>query len=235
MQNINDKIYTNYYVPNLDNYLSQAKELISKDEEIKAIRKINLLNSSYDIWELVNNIIIDLTKDYKDFVKYEIISNYNKFYLEIEKIYKNQNWEKLIKEKIDESFNSILFPALKEVAKYEIGITGYNAYDLNANIIKEIDEIISTKMNNIKSIIDSTKGDKFEDIKKWKKMDFSLAYDKIKYICKSVHSFISSEGDNEKEIVDNFLKEIMISNFKVFIIIYYPFKKSISKRWYNIL
>jgi len=213
MQNINDKIYTNYYVPNLDNYLSQAKELISKDEEIKAIRKINLLNSSYDIWELVNNIIIDLTKDYKDFVKYEIISNYNKFYLEIEKIYKNQNWEKLIKEKIDESFNSILFPALKEVAKYEIGITGYNAYDLNANIIKEIDEIISTKMNNIKSIIDSTKGDKFEDIKKWKKMDFSLAYDKIKYICKSVHSFISSEGDNEKEIVDNFLKEIMISNF----------------------
>ena len=44
-------------------------------------------------------------------------------------------------------------------------------------------------------------------------MDFSLIYDKITEICKSFHSFITSEEDNEKEIVDNFLKEIMISNF----------------------
>ncbi len=213
LKNINDKIYTNYYVPNLDIYLSQAKDIISNSEEIRVIREINLLSSSYDVGELVNNIIIDLTKDYKDFVKYEIISNYNKFDLELEKIYENQNWENLIKEKIDESFNSILLPILKDKATYDIGITGYNAYDLNDNIIKDIDEVISTKMDNIKNIIDSTKGDKFEDIKKWKKMDFSLIYDKITDICKSIHSFISSEGDNEKEIVDNFLKEIMISNF----------------------
>ena len=82
--NINDKIYTSYYVQNLDKYTSQAKEIISNSQDIKEIRDNNLLSAYYDIGELVNNMIIDLTKDYKDFVKYEITSNYNKFYLEID-------------------------------------------------------------------------------------------------------------------------------------------------------
>ena len=91
-------------------------------------------------------------------------------------------------------------------------MTGYIAYDLNDNIIKNINEIID---NNIKNIMDLTKGDNFEiDISKWKKMDCSLAYYKIDEICRSLNIFILSEGDNEKEKIDNFLKDIMISNFK---------------------
>ena len=206
-QNMNDKIYTNYYVPGLDEYISQAKNITSQFGEIR------LLNASYNTGEIIDNIIKDLTINYKEFVQNEIRANYNETYLKIKKEYEKQNWEKLIIENIDESYNSILFPVLKEVAKYDIGIAGYNEYDLNDNIIKEINEIIITKMNNIKNIIGKTKGNNFEDIKKWKKMDFSLIHNKINEICNSLYIFFSAEGDNEKEKVDNFLKDTMISNF----------------------
>ena len=206
-QNINDTIYTYYYIPGLDEYNSQAKKHASTFGEIE------LLNNSYNVGEIIINIITALTKDYKDFVKYEIQSNYDNFYLEIKKVYENQKWEELIKEKIDESYNSILLPVLQEVAKNDIGITGYDAYDLNDNITKDIDEIINNKMDNIKNITNSTKGNNFEEIKKWKQLDFSFSYKIITEICKSLKKFIKSEGDNEKELVDNFLKEILTSNF----------------------
>ena len=207
-QNINNTLYTNYFAPNLDNYISQAERVTSKMTEIK------LLNSSYNSGEIINKIILDLIKNYKSFTLNEIESNYNEIYLEIKKIFENQNWEKLIIEKIDESYNLILLPVLKEVAKYDTGITGYDEYDLNDNIIKDIDEVISTKTENIKNIIDETKGNNFEiDIKKWKKLDFSLVYETVKKICNSLNIFISSEGDNQKEKVDNFLKDIMMANF----------------------
>jgi len=208
LQNINDKIYTNYYVSGLDEFISQAKKITSTFGEIK------LLSDSYNAGEIIYNKIKDIAKGYKDFFKNEIKSNYNEIYLDIKKIYENQNWEKLIIEKIDESYNLILFPVLKEVAKYDIGISGYNAYDLNDNIIKDINEIIHNKINNIKNIMDSTKGYNFEiDIDQWKKMDFSLVYNKINSICKSFFTFVLCESDSEKEKIDNFSKDLMISNF----------------------
>jgi len=207
-QNINDTIYTNYFEPSLNEYIFQANEMTSQYGEIR------LLNESYNIGELIINLIKDLIIDYKNFIKYEIKSNYDEIYFNIIKIYENQNWEKLIKEKIDESYNSILYPVLKEVAKYDIGIIGYSAYDFNDNIIKDINEVIITKINNIKNIMDSTKGDTFEvNAKKWNKFDFSFSIFKINDICKSLQNFILSEGYNKKEKVDNFLKDIMISNF----------------------
>jgi len=206
-KNINDTIYT-YYIKGLNEFISQAKTESSHFGEIR------LLSNSYNIGELINNITNDLAKDYKNFVKYEIKSNYDETYLNIKKIYENQNWEKLINDKIEESYNSILYPVLKEVAKFNIGIIGYNPYDLNDNIIKDINEVISTKINNIKNIMDSTKGDNFEiDLKNWKIMDFSIIYIKINSICRSLQRFILSEDNNEKEKVDNFLKDIIISNF----------------------
>lgn len=69
------------------------------------------------------------------------------------------------------------------------------------------------KMANIKNITDSTKGDSFEDIKNWKKMNFDYAYQTININSKSLKSFINCESENENELVHNFLKEIMISNF----------------------
>ena len=207
-QKMNNSIYTNYYAPNLDNYISQAKRITSGMTEIK------LLNSSYNSGEIIDNIILDLTKNYKSFVLNEIESSYNETYSEIKKIIENQNWEKLIIEKIDESYDSILLPALKEIAKYDVGITGYDEYDLNDNIIKDINEVISTKIKNINNIINETKGNNFEiDLKKWKKMDFSMVYDTVKKICSSLNNFISSEGADEIEKVDNFIKDIMMSNF----------------------
>ena len=207
-QNINTKIYTNYYESNLNDYMSEAQKTTSN------FGKIDLLSASYDVGEIINNIIKNLCKNYKTYVKNEIDFNYNNSYLEIKNKVEFEKLENLINEQIDDSYNSILLVSLKEVATNEIGIEGYNPYDLGDNIVNNINEIITTKTNNIKDIIESTKGTNFEiDIKKWKKMDFSLVYDIISQNCRTLATFISSEGDNEKEQVDIFLKETMISNF----------------------
>ena len=83
---------------------------------------------------------------------------------------------KLIKEKIDEYYTSILLKTLKSVI-YEIDF-GYTAYDLNNNIINNIDELINIKLNNIKNIIESTKGTYFDiNLNNWENIiDFTLDY-----------------------------------------------------------
>ena len=125
-QEINNKIYIHNYALNL------AKSTTSQYGEIK------LLNSSYNIEELIENMIKSLTSNYKNLIQNKIKSNFDEAYLEIKTNYENQNWEKLIKEKIDEIYNTILFLTLKEVIKYDIGMVGYNIYDLNDDEIKTI-------------------------------------------------------------------------------------------------
>ena len=69
-------------------------------------------------------------------------------------------------------------------------------------------------MNNIKNIIESTKGLNYNfDMKDWKKMDFSLIYENIKNNCDSLSIFLYSEKDNEKEYFDIFLKDTIKLNF----------------------
>ena len=120
----------------------------------------------------------------------------------------------LINEKISEKYNNILLTELKEVAIYEIGITQYTAYDLGENILNDIDSIINTKINNIKNIIDSTKGSDFEiNLKNWKIFDYSRIYEKVGQNCNNLRTFFYSQKENEKEVIDLFLKDIMLSNF----------------------
>lgn len=210
-KNVNIKIYTNFFEKSLNEYISESENTINDND------KIVLLSDTYYIGQIINSIIIDICNNYKKFIEMEIDSNYNTFYSQLENLVNIKDLERLIKEKIDENYNLILFPALEQVATEDIGIQGYNAYDLNDNILNNIDNIITEKITNIKNIIDTTKGDNYDfnlkDTKIWPKMDFSIVYQKIKRNLGDLSTFISDEKENEKEKVEKFLEEIMISNF----------------------
>jgi len=209
-KNILDKVYTDFFEKYLNDYILESERTITELN----IGEIKLLSDKYNIGEIIYNIIENICNGYKIYIKTEISSNHDKYTTKIKNSVNMENLEKIINEDIDNNYNTILLKVLKEVATNEIGIKGYDPYDFNANVIKNIDEYIELKFNNIKNIIDTTKGLNYNiDIKAWKKMDFSLVYQNIVNNCNSLSKFIYSEKDNEKENVDIFLKGIMMSNF----------------------
>ena len=207
-QNMINKILNDFFVTNLNKYISES-EKVTPDYE-----SIHLLSDSYNIGKIIHNIIKDLCDNYKIYIKNEIDSNYNNTYSNIQNKLDIGSLEKLINEKINEYYNTILVPTLNEIAIYEIGIQGYNPYDLKNDIIDRIEELIEIKQNNIKNIMETTKGADYDiNLKNWKKMDFSLVYNKIEKNCQTLSTFINSEKDNEITKVDIFLIDIMKSNF----------------------
>ena len=82
-QDINNKIYINYCSIKLDEYISDTENTTSQFGEIK------LLNSSYNIGEIIENMIKSIINNYKNFIQNEINSNYNVTYSEIKKEYEN--------------------------------------------------------------------------------------------------------------------------------------------------
>ena len=206
--NMNNKVYTNYYEENLNIYEKEA------EEEALSYGEINLFSSNYTAGEIILNIVKHLTNKYKQYIKSRINTDYKEYYSKLEQHINIEEITTLINKNISEAYNTILLPELKNVATYEIGITQYTAYDLDENILEDINTSINTKINNIKIIIDSTKGSDFEiDLNKWKYLDYSRVYEKIGQICNELLEFFDSQKENEKEIIDLFLKKIMISNF----------------------
>ena len=209
-QNIKDKIYTDFFEKELDNYISESEKTLTELN----FGEIELLSDKYNISQIILDIIKNLCNRYKIFIKAEINSDYNAYIQMLKKTVDMDYLEKFINEQIGHNYNTILLNKLKEVAINDIGIEGYNPYDFPNDIIKKIDDCIETKINNIKNIIESTKGLNYNiDIKGWKKIDFSLIYENIKNNCNSLSKFLYSEKDNEKEYFDIFLKDTIKLNF----------------------
>ena len=206
--NMKNKLYTNYFEYYLDEYIKES------EETAKEYGKINLFSSSYNVGEIILNIIKYFSNKYKQYIKSRINTDYEEYYSKLENKVDIKGITNLINEKISEAYNNILLTELKEVAIYEIGITQYTAYDLGENILNDIDSTINTKINNIKNIIDSTKGSDFEiNLKNWKIFDYSRIYEKVGQNCNNLRTFFYSQKENEKEVIDLFLKDIMLSNF----------------------
>jgi len=206
--NMNNQLYTNYFEYYLNDYEKESEEKTSEYGEV------NLFSSKYNVGEIILNTIKSLTHKYKQYIKSRINTDYEEYFSKLEKKVDIKGITTLISKKIDEAYNNILLPVLKSVATYDIGITEYNAYDLKEDILTNITSTINNKIGNIKQIIDSTKGSDFGiDINKWKVMDYTRVYEIIGQNCDKLRNFLFSQKENEKEIIDLFLKNIMMSNF----------------------
>ena len=206
-QNMIDKVYINYVEKYLNEYIKESKAFTSQCEEVK------LLNSSYKIGEIIDNIIENLVNEYKIITQLKINSKYNEYHAKINNQVSLDELKILINNEITEGYNSILYPILKE--KYNSNDSGNNKYDLNDEIKKDIESTINIKINIIEKIMSITKGNNHElNLNNWKILDKTSINDNILINIKnSFDKFIEAQKINEENNFNNILQDIIKSNF----------------------
>ena len=207
--NLFNKVYNNYIEPGLNSFITEAKAYTNNFKEYK------LLNSTFNLGEIINDIIKDLTNDYKEIVKRQIDYGVE---LRLTRLKTNINTDSLknfINDGIENAYNSTLLIVLKKVAYYDTRVTGYPPYDFSNTIKTEIDNNFKTNINNIKNLLSSAiKGDNYQvNIDNWGSLNFIEIKSKLEEIDKHFKIFISSEEYHENTYISESIQKIIKLNF----------------------
>ena len=201
-----NKVYNNYIEKYLNQYITEAQKVTLN------YKTYQTLNSSYNIGEIINNIIEGLVKDYKNLIKMQIDKKYIEYK---EKLLVEINIKTIINE-IEGEYNSNLLKILKKVAIYNKEDSEYPFYDLNKDIKNYINNVLDTKLNDIKNIILADAEDQYQiKIDEWEILDFSTITKNLSEINSSFTEFINFQILNEKNNVNTFLKDYIKSNFNI--------------------
>ena len=213
--NINEKVYKEYIENGLNEYIEETKKVTSTNENCK---EYPLLISSYKVGEQINRILDEIVQRYKDKTRKTIDFKYQQYYQKIKKSINLDGIKNLINKTLDNYYSSTLEPALKKFAIYNSGDEKYTQFDFSNEEKNGINKVIEEKIENIKNIILSTKGNNFEvDIYfySWEPMKFSkVSYDVIRPMCRTLYNFYASEAAEQNSEVDSLLKERITSNFE---------------------
>ena len=200
-------VYNNYIENYLDKYLKKTRNITSNYE------KSNLLNSSFDIGEIISDKVQELVNEYKIITKKQIYNKYNYYYNNLAIKIKIDEIKNIIYNEIDQEYSN-LFNSLKVHAKYNPGDMGYTSYDLSDDIKEDINVTMKSKLGNIKISINSTIGSNYEvNIRSWTIPDYSLIKGTLDDINESFDKFIRTQKNNEINNVNNCLQKIIKYNF----------------------
>lgn len=212
VQELNENIYNNIYKIFLKNLLNDY--LIEVGNITSSLKEYKMLNSSYNIGEIINKIIKEIVIEYKILTKMQIDYKYKEYIDKFNNIFELKQIQKLINDEIDKEYDSSLFIALKKVAIYNYKETGYEHYDFNSTIKKDIESTLNITINNIKNILNMNKGNNYQvNINNWENLNISYITEKIMEINESFHQFIDSYKTVEIEIFNNNSEKIIESNF----------------------
>ena len=212
VQELNENIYNNIYKIFLQNYLNDY--IIEVGNITSSLKEYKMLNSSYNIGEIINKIIKEIVIEYKILTKMQIDYKYKEYIDKFNNIFELKQIQKLINDEIDKEYDSSLFIALKKVAIYNYKETGYEHYDFNSTIKKDIESTLNITINNIKNILNMNKGNNYQvNINNWENLNISYITEKIMEINESFHQFIDSYKTVEIEIFNNNSEKIIESNF----------------------
>ena len=205
--NIINIVYNKYFENGLNNYIKVIKKYTSSYKEYK------LLNSSYNISEIINDISEELTNEYKEIILEEINYYHN---IKENKFFNYDNIKQLIYNELDISYEHNLYPALTKFAIYNKEIYGYSEYDFNNDIKNDIETTINTKILNISNILNIIKGNNYNisiddwDIINYDSIEFNMI---LKTINNNFEEFILSETNKEKQQLNIDLNNILNMNF----------------------
>ena len=208
-ENMINKIYKEYIEKGLNQYRLEAKKYT------KCFKEYELLNSTYNLKDIIENIIEELVYNYKDLSIKEIDYQYK---ITLKNIFDLDKLKIFIEEEINNEYNSNLFPILIKKGIYHTGDIGYNNYDLSDNIKNDIITVFKKNIDNIKNIFLTIKGNNYQvDILSegviWKNVDFSQINLKFLDIENNFESFILSEKNYEENYIIECLKKVIKSNF----------------------
>ena len=203
--------YEGYIENGLNNYIKIVKNGTSQNDECK---EFNLLNSTYKIGEIIDDLLLNIVNEYKEKAKKAIENKYKEYYLRIKNLINLDEMQNSIIKELNNSYNSILLPALNKYAIYNKGEM-YSEYDFNDDIKNEINSLIINNIQNIKEIISLTKGSNYEvDIfKEWEIMSFPFVKNEIINMCTKFYNFFNSQKNEQSSQVNEFINKRIISNF----------------------
>ena len=219
--NMFNNVYKNYIEKGLNEYIFESKKIINNFKEYK------LLNSSYNLKNIADEIIENLIYEYKELVKRQIDYKYQ---MTLRNTFKLEELEDFIDYEMELEYSTILFPILKKKAIYNPGDTGYSEYDLSDTIKNDIDSTFEKNINNITNIFSTLIGKNYEvnlvstsfvNINgitvavenNWKTLNFSNISSRLYDIEHNFETFISYEKAYEQNYINEKVRKIIKSNF----------------------
>ena len=177
--NLINVAYINRIESGLNNYLIKAEEYKTTCHSYES------LYSSYNIGEIIYDIVKDLTIYYKNITKNHIEFKRDEYIKKLNEEAGIEDLKKLIEEELVPAFSNLL-NILKKNGNNNSGDKDYTDYDLNDDIKNGINLVINEKMEIINDSLIIIKGDKFEvDLLEWDVLDYDMvildAFDKINY------------------------------------------------------
>ena len=224
-QNMINKVYKEYIENGLNNLIVQSKYYTQN------LKQYNLLNSTYNLGEIMDNIIEELVSEYKELVKGQIEYRHQ---MTLRNTFILDEFEEFLDYEIEMEYSLNLFRILKQKATYNPGDTGYYEYDLSDAIKNDIEAYFRNNMTNVKDVFLLIKGSNYgvdlsiyktqqfvstngsiisreEDV--WKPLDFSNINTQLSKIENYFEIFILSEKDYENNYINENLNNIIKSNF----------------------
>ena len=206
-KNITEKLLNNYVEAIFVEFLNKATIFTANFQEIQT------LNNTYQIKNVILDIIQQFSIEYKNITEMQIEHKYKQYVEEITNrldLYKIKN---TIDKEIENNYNSTLYSALKKYAINNPGDSDFYNYNFSQEIKDEIEGVIKTKMNNINNIVLTTKGNNFTiNLSKWDNgFDDIFIYIEIE---KKFKSFMEIEMNEEKDNFKSDIKDIIEINFK---------------------
>ena len=229
-QNMINNVYKEYIEKGLNNYIVESK-LYTQN-----LKKYNLLNSTYNLGEILDNIIEELVNEYKEIVKAQIEYRHQ---MTLRNTFILDEFEEFLDYEIEMEYSILLFPILKKKAIYNPGDTGYYEYDLSDAIKNDINAYFTNNMTNVRNVFLLIKGSNYEvDLSRYKTQQSVIVNGIATNIEKNVWEPLSFSGVNaqiseienyfekfiesEKAYENNYINENLIN------IIKYNFNKSLD-------
>ena len=208
-EELKKEAYLEIVEPGLNIYLSKAEQYISYCQAHE------LFNTSYNIGEIIYDIVKNLVGEYKNITLKQIEYKHEEYIKKLKEELGIDEIKSLLEEEINSEYTKLL-NILEDLTKnINPGTSGYINYDLKDGIKNAIDLRIEEIFKNINSTIFEIKVVNKKNLD-WENL--KLCYDSIDvetfpFIQKNFEQFITDEINIEKNNTNMFIKDIIRKNF----------------------
>ena len=206
-QNIIKSVYTNCIENKLNIYLEIVKLITSSDE----CSPFEMLNYTYNIGEILNNIASEIIAKIQIRARKKIYFKYQEYYEKIMSDIDFISIQNEINNELDEMYETEILEKINEHNK-KLYLTNNVSYDLS-NILKvQINKTIKTSLEEIESIIMTTKGSNFNV---QFECSLSFSYSKsniISQMCKSFKEILITENEEQITKIGELIQDAIKSN-----------------------
>ena len=204
--------YDGLIEPGLDRYLEKSEEYLPN------AKTYELFNESYNIGEVIYDLVKGFGEEYKNFTIFQFNFKHNEM---IEKLMKELGIEeikRIIDDDIDSEYSKLLNVLKSKTKDFQSPTIGYTDYDFNSDIKNDIETKIEEVFENIKGIINEiklNKGGKIELVG-WEYLN--LCYESVDYttfskINSDFEVFITNKISKEKTNLNSLIKNTIRNNF----------------------